>query len=381
MQVRGAVLEELGGDFIVQDLELSDPKANEVLIDLKACGVCHSDDHARTNDVPVTEEFGGGGFPWLNGHEGAGIVEAVGPGVTVVKPGDHVATSFIPSCGYCRWCATGRMYLCDNGAQILMGTQMDGTHRFHNAAGEGVGQLCMLGEFATKTVVPDLSVVKIPDHIGFDVACLLSCGVTTGWGSAAGRAEIKPGDTVVIWGIGGVGAAAVQGAAHAGAKRIFAIDPVDLKLEYAQAFGATDVINNAGKSIEEVLEPIHAVTNGQGAEVCVMTPGVNTTAMIGEGYQTICKDGTLVLTGVTSWEDTSIQAPVLEFIMSNKTIKGSLYGSQNPRHAIPHLIGMYETGQLKLEEMITTRYDLDNINDAFTDMQAGKNIRGVLMYE
>lgn len=381
MQVRGAVLEELGGDFVVQDLELDGPKDHEVLIDLKACGICHSDDHPRTNDVPVTEEFGGGGFPFLCGHEGAGVVEAVGPGVTAVEPGDHVATSFIPSCGYCRWCATGRMYLCDNGARILVGTQMDGTHRFHKPDGTGVNQMCMLGEFATKTVVPDLSVVKIPETIPFDLACLLSCGVTTGWGSAADRAGIRPGDTVVIWGIGGVGAAAVQGAVHAGAKRIFAVDPLDFKLEHAQALGATDVINNSDKSIEEVLEPIHAVTNGQGAEVCIMTPGVNTSAMTGEAYKTICKDGTLVLTGVTSWEDTSIEAPPLEFIMTNKTIKGTLYGSQNPRHAIPHLVGLWETGQLKLEEMVTNRYDISDVNQAFADMHDGKNIRGVLMYE
>lgn len=381
MQVKGAVLEELGGDFIVQDLELDAPKDNEVLIDLKACGICHSDDHARTNDVPITEEFGGGGFPWLNGHEGAGIVEAVGPGVTVVKPGDHVATSFIPSCGNCRWCATGRMFLCDNGAQILAGTQMDGTHRFHNSRGEGVGQLCMLGEFATKTVVPDLSVVKIPDHIPFDVACLLSCGVVTGWGSAAQRADIKPGDTVVVWGAGGVGSAAIQGAVHAGAKRVFAVDPVDFKLEHAQAFGATDVINNDGKSAEEIAEPIHAVTNGQGAEVVIMTPGVNSADQIGIAGSLVAKDGTLVLTGVPSWEETSIRTPVLEFIMMNKQVKGSLYGSMNPRHAIPHLIGMYETGQLKLDEMITSRYDLTDVNRGFDDLLGGRNIRGVLMYE
>lgn len=381
MQVRAAVLEELHGDFIVQDLELDEPKDHEVLIDLKACGVCHSDDHSRTGDVTISPEYGAGGFPWLSGHEGAGIVKAVGPGVTVVKPGDHVATSFIPSCGHCPYCASGRMWLCDNGEKLMVGTQMDGTHRFHNAAGQGVNQLCMLGEFATKTVVPDLSVVKIPKDIPFDIACLLSCGVVTGWGSAVGRAEVKPGDTVVVWGIGGVGAAAVQGAAHAGAKRIFAIDPVDFKLEHAQAFGATDVINNAGKSIEEVLAPIHAVTNGQGAEVCIMTPGVLTNEMIRDAYQTICKDGTLVLTAVANFQDVGLQVPVLEFTMSNKSIKGTLYGSQNPRHAIPHLIGMYETGQLKLDEMITKRYDIENINDAFADMHAGTNIRGVLMYE
>lgn len=381
MQVRGAVLEAEHSDFVVQDLELDPPKDNEVLIDLKACGICHSDDHARTGDVPVTEEFGGGGFPYLVGHEGAGIVEAVGPGVTVVKPGDHVATSFIPSCGYCRWCATGRMYLCDNGAQILTGTQMDGTHRFHTEDGKGVGQLCMLGEFATKTVVPDLSVVKIPEHIPFEHACLLSCGVTTGWGSAAERAGIKPGDTVVVWGCGGVGSSAIQGAAHAGAKRIFAIDRNDFKLEHAQMFGATDVINNEGKSIEEILEPIHAVTNGQGAEVCIMTPGVNDSDQIGQASATVCKDGTLVLTGVPNWKDDSIKTPVLEFIMMNKTVKGSLYGSMNPRHAIPHLIGLYETGQLKLAEMVTRQYEIDDANQAFDDLLAGRNIRGVFMYE
>ncbi|MEQ8719133.1 MAG: NDMA-dependent alcohol dehydrogenase [Acidimicrobiales bacterium] len=381
MQVRAAVLEAEHSDFVVQDLELDPPKDNEVLIDLKACGICHSDDHARTGDVPVTEDVGGGGFPCLLGHEGAGVVEAVGPGVTVVKPGDHVATSFIPSCGYCKWCATGRMWLCDNGRLLYSGTQMDGTHRFHTQDGTAVTQLGMLGEFSTKTVVPEMSIVKIPKHIPFEHACLLSCGVTTGWGSAAERAGIKPGDTVVVWGCGGVGSSAIQGAALAGAKRIFAVDPNDLKLEYAQSFGATDVINNDGKSMEEVLEPIHAVTNGQGAEVTIMTPGVVTGAMIGEAYQTICKGGTLVITGAASWKDKDVQVPILDFAMSNKTIKGTLYGSLNPRQAIPHLIGLYETGKLKLAEMVTAQYDIDDANQAFDDMLAGRNIRGVFMYE
>ncbi len=376
MRVKAAVIEGLNQGYAVQEVELDDPKDFEVMIDLKACGICHSDDHGITGDVPLEP-------PVIVGHEGAGIVEKVGRSVTSVKVGDHVCTSFIPSCGRCQWCATGRMYLCDRGALITVGTQLDGTHRFHklDEAGTGIGQLCMLGEFAEKTVVPEDSIVKIPHHIPFEHACLLSCGVVTGWGSAATRAGIKPGDVVVVWGCGGVGSNAIQGAAHSGAGRIFAIDPSEFKLEHAQGFGATDVINNAGKTIEEVLEPIFAVTNGQGAAVTIMTPGVNSAEMIGEAYRTVSKDGTLVLTGVTPWHVEHMNANILDLIMGNKTVKGSLYGSMNPRHAIPHLIGMYDTGQLKLAELITNRYSIDDINQGLADMHANKNIRGVVVYE
>ena len=346
-----------------------------MLIDLKACGVCHSDDHTRTGDVPTEH------FPWCTGHEGAGIVEKVGPGVSAVKVGDHVCTSFIPSCGFCKWCASGRMFLCDNGARIMTGSQMDETFRMHTSDGLDIGQLCMLGEFATKTVVPEMSVVPIPKDMPLDSACLLSCGVVTGWGSAVTRADVSPGDVVVVWGAGGVGANAIQGASHAGARKIFAVDPNEFKLEHAQTFGATDIIHNDGMEAEEVLAPILAATNGQGADITIMTPGVNSPEMIGEALESIAKDGTLVITGVTPVDVNHLNGNIFGFSMNNKTIKGSLYGSMNPRHAIPHLIDLYESGQLKLDELITKRYDINDVNDAFDDMLEGRNIRGVLMYE
>jgi NDMA-dependent alcohol dehydrogenase len=375
MQVRGAVIERVNQPLVVQDLELDDPRDFEVLIDLKACGVCHSDDHVLTGDIPMER------LPVLCGHEGAGIVEKVGPGVNSVRPGDHVCTSFIPSCGRCRWCATGRMYLCDLGAELFSGKLLDGTHRFHQMDGTGVGQMCMLGEFATKTVVPEQSIVQIPKTIPLDLACLLSCGVVTGWGSAVARGDVRPGDTVVVWGVGGVGANAVQGAVHAGAKKVFAVDPSDFKLEQAKRFGATDTINNDGIPIEAVLEPIHAVTNGQGADVCIMAPGVGSAEMIGEAFQAIAKDGTLVVTGASPMDVNHLQINALNLTMFNKQIRGSVYGSMNPRHAIPHLIDLYQAGLLKLDELITRRFDLDGINEAFDDMRSGRVVRGVLIYE
>lgn len=374
MQTQAMVLDAEGGAFTLEDLELDGASHREVLVELVACGVCHSDDHSRTGDVPAPT-------PLICGHEGAGIVREVGPGVTYVKEGDHVAMSFIPACGRCRWCARGQMFLCDRGSMILAGTQLDGTHRFHRADGEAVGQLCMLGAFARHTVVPEDSVVVVPSDLPLEAMSLLSCGVTTGWGAAVRRGEVKPGDVAVVWGIGGVGTAAVQGASHAGASRIFAVDPVARKLEWATEFGATDAIQNDGQSAADLAGPVMDATNGQGADVVIMTPGVNDADQLSAAYGMVAKGGTLVLVGVTPATFTDLQVPVLDLIMANKAIKGSLYGSANPQHEIGNLISMYRAGQLRLDEMITRRYPLADLNTAFADMFAGEVIRGVLTFD
>lgn len=374
MQTQAMVLDAEGGTFTLEDLELDGASHREVLVELVACGVCHSDDHSRTGDVPAPT-------PLICGHEGAGIVREVGAGVTYVKEGDHVAMSFIPACGRCRWCARGQMFLCDRGSMILAGTQLDGTHRFHRADGEAVGQLCMLGAFARHTVVPEDSVVVVPSDLPLEAMSLLSCGVTTGWGAAVRRGEVKPGDVAVVWGIGGVGTAAVQGASHAGASRIFAVDPVARKLEWATEFGATDAIQNDGQSAADLAGPVMDATNGQGADVVIMTPGVNDADQLSAAYGMVAKGGTLVLVGVTPATFTDLQVPVLDLIMANKAIKGSLYGSANPQHEIGNLISMYRAGQLRLDEMITRRYPLADLNTAFADMFAGEVIRGVLTFD
>jgi NDMA-dependent alcohol dehydrogenase len=249
METEAAILWGMGQDWKVETIELDPPKAGEVLVRIAASGMCHSDEHLRTGDL-------GGLYPIIGGHEGAGVVEEVGPEVQNLAPGDHVVFGFVPACGVCPSCARGHSSLCDTGALLMLGAQLDGTHRHHASGGQDLKTMVCLGTFAKHTVVNQASCVKILDHYPLDKACLIGCGVTTGWGSAVYAAEVKPGDDVVVIGIGGLGASAIQGARLAGAERIFAIDPVPFKLEMATKFGAT----HTAASVEEALQLVPEVT-------------------------------------------------------------------------------------------------------------------------
>ncbi len=232
MQTKAAILWETNTPWSVEDIELDAPKAGEVRVKLAASGMCHSDEHLATGDLPFE-------LPIIGGHEGAGVVEAVGEGVSWLAVGDHVVFGFIPSCGRCPSCSTGHQNLCDLGALMGLGMQItDGTSR-HHAQGKDLGLMCLLGTFAHHTVVNEASCIKIDDDVPLDRACLLGCGVVTGWGSAVYAAEVAPGDVVAVVGVGGIGANAIQGAKLAGAKQIWAIDPVEFKREKAMEFGAT----------------------------------------------------------------------------------------------------------------------------------------------
>lgn len=229
MKMNGAVLWGPQEDWSVEEVELDGPRDGEVLVTWEATGLCHSDHHPRAGDAPAM-------LPAVGGHEGAGVVQEVGPGVTSLKPGDHVIGSFIPACGRYRWCSTGRQNLCDFGALIMQGSMLDGSFR-RRARGKDVGAFSLLGTFAPVATVPEVSLVKIEDDIELSRACLVGCGITTGWGSAVNTAGVQPGDTVV--GIGGVGSGALQGARIAGAEKIIAVDLVPDKRRSAELFGAT----------------------------------------------------------------------------------------------------------------------------------------------
>ena len=232
MKTKAAILWETNTPWSVEEIELDPPKAGEVLVKIAASGMCHSDEHLVTGDLPFA-------LPIIGGHEGAGVVQEVGEGVSWLTPGDHVVFGFIPSCGRCASCSTGHQNLCDLGALMGLGKQVtDGTAR-HHAQGKDLGLMCLLGTFAHHTVVNEASCIKIDKDVPLDRACLLGCGVVTGWGSAVYAAEVKPGDTVAVVGVGGIGANAIQGAKLAGAKRIIAIDPIEFKREKAMEFGAT----------------------------------------------------------------------------------------------------------------------------------------------
>jgi NDMA-dependent alcohol dehydrogenase len=373
LKTKAAVLWGTHEDWKIEEVELGDPLAGEVRVKLTASGMCHSDEHFRVGDLVPLEP---GGFPFVGGHEGAGVVDAVGPGVTSLREGDHVVLGFIPACGRCPSCSAGHQNLCDNGATLISGEMIsDGGYRVQ-VQGKNASTMCLLGTFSPYIVAHESSAIKIEDDIPLDKAALVGCGVTTGWGSAVYAADVRAGETVVVIGIGGVGINAVQGAAMAGAKRVVAIDPVEFKREQAMAFGATHTFS----SMQEALEPLHELTWGRGAEKAIITVGRIEGSMIGEMMALIGKNGTGVVTGMGDMMSTDVSLSLFELAMLQKRLQGSIFGSANPRVDIPKLLGLYRDGQLKLDELVTKTYKLEDINQGYADMNAGKNIRGVIMY-
>jgi alcohol dehydrogenase (nicotinoprotein) len=370
MTTRAAVLHQPGQDWEITELDLDEPKAFEVLIRYKAAGLCHSDEHIR--------EEGGSHIrlPLVGGHEGAGVVEAVGEGVTRVAPGDHVVTSYIPSCGRCRYCSTGHQNLCDRGLYAGVGCLQDETFRFHRN-GEDFGGFCALGTFSDRTVVSEYSCVRIDEDIPFEVAALVGCGVTTGWCSAVRAGETRPGETVVILGIGGVGINAVQGARYAGAANVIAIDPNPFKREMASQLGATYTTGG----VEQAREELVGLTRGQMADLAVVTVGVLEPEITADAVSLVGKAGRVVLTSVSRADVKTVSLTGSPLVGWHKRIQGSLGGGSNPIYEMPRLLDLYRSGDLKLDEIITRRYALEEVNDGYRDLLDGKNIRGVILHE
>jgi NDMA-dependent alcohol dehydrogenase len=370
MKMNAAILWDVNQEWSVEEVELDPPQEGEVLVSFEATGLCHSDHHARTGDLA------GIPMPVIGGHEGAGIVQEVGPGVRTLAVGDHVVASFLPACGRCRWCATGQQNLCDFGALILAGTQIDGTYRRH-ARGQHVGAASLLGTFAQYGTVSETSLVKIDNDVPLSRACLLGCGITTGWGSAVNTAQVSPGDTVVVIGCGGIGSGAIQGARLAGAANIVVVDLVESKRDKAFQFGAT----HFATSMPEATELVGELTRGVMADSALITVGLVHGPMINEALDIIRKGGAVVLTALAPMSDVTPTLAMTMFTLFQKRLLGSLYGEANPRADIARLLGLYRQGKLLLDEAVTTEYKLKDINEAFDDMLAGRNIRGVVIHE
>jgi NDMA-dependent alcohol dehydrogenase len=368
MQTKAAILWETEKPWSVEDIELDEPQEGEVQVKLAASGMCHSDEHLVTGDLPFE-------LPIIGGHEGAGVVTKVGPGVSWLEEGDHVVFGFIPSCGRCPSCSTGHQNLCDLGALMALGKQIDGTSR-HHLQGQDLNLMCMLGTFAHDTVVNEASCIKIEKDVPLDRACLLGCGVVTGWGSSVYAAEVGPGDIVAVVGVGGIGANAIQGAKLAGAKQIWAIDPIESKREKAMEFGAT----HTAASMTEAIEPLGAASWGTMANKVVMTMGVGSGELMAEALALTAKRGRVVVTNIHPAMEMSASMSLLDLTLMEKQVVGSLFGSGNPRADIPKLLGLYREGQLDLDGLVTKEYTLDGVNDGYDDMRAGKNIRGVMVY-
>ncbi|KUI32941.1 alcohol dehydrogenase [Mycobacterium sp. IS-1742] len=370
MKTKGALIWEFNKPWSIEEIEIGDPVQDEVKIRMEASGMCHSDHHLVTGGIPMA------GFPVLGGHEGAGVVTEVGPGVEDLAPGDHVVLSFIPSCGRCPSCQAGLRNLCDLGAGLLNGTAVsDGTHRIH-ANGQPVFPMTLLGTFSPYMVVHKSSVVKIDPSVPFEVACLVGCGVTTGYGSAVRAGDIRPGDDVAVVGVGGVGMSALQGAVNAGARNVFVIEPVEWKRDAALKFGGT----HAYPDLESAFAGIAEVTQGLMAKKVIVTVGELHGNDVDNYVNLTSKGGTCVLTAIGSMLDTQVTLNLAMLTLLQKNLQGTIFGGGNPHFDIPQLLSMYKAGKLNLDDMITRQYKLEQINEGYSDMLEGKNIRGVIRY-
>jgi Zn-dependent alcohol dehydrogenase len=314
--------------------------------------------------------------PMVLGHEAAGVVEDVGAAVGGISDRDHFALIFIPACGNCHWCRRGLHNFCVHGPRITAGPQLDGSYRRRDRAGNRVGAFCMIGGFAERTVVDQASVLVIDNDIPLDLACLVACGVTAGVGAARHRVRVARGESVLVVGCGGDGMNVVQGAALCGAGKIIAADIVPAKLDWAPAFGATHCVNAQG---EDLSRAVLDLTGGIGVDhafVCI-DPAVT----LLPAFRATAKGGNVVVTALTPDTVTGIAIPPLELLVTQKAIMGAVYGFASPRLQIPELFALYRNGSPKLRELITRTYRLDEINHGYANLEAGKNLRGVVVFD
>lgn len=358
-----AVVAHAVDEFSVVNVDLDPPKTGEVLIKMKATGICHSDLSIINGTIRWK-------LPSVLGHEGAGIVEEVGEGVTQVKPGDHVVLSFVPNCGDCFHCDRGEPNLCQKNKPH--GGLIDGTSRV-KLDGQEISVMSFLGNMAEYCVVPEACVVAIDKSHDFKAAALVGCGVTTGVGAAIKTAQVKPGSTVAVFGCGGVGLNVIQGAKIAGAARIIAVDLSTEKLELAKAFGATDVVPPNGEAFKQILE----MTGGIGVDYAFEVVGSG--KLVEQCFKATRMNGMTVLVGVGRADDRfSFNAMIVPF--TAKTIKGCMYGSANFKVDFPMYLDLYRQGKLDLDSLITRTYSIDEAPQAFADLESGVNARGVIVY-
>jgi S-(hydroxymethyl)glutathione dehydrogenase/alcohol dehydrogenase len=352
----------VGAPLEVVDLRLDEPRHGEVRVRLHAAGVCHS-------DLSIAEGRIGSPLPVVLGHEGAGVVEAVGPGVRSVAPGDHVVISWVPMCGRCSFCLNGQPQLCTSGA-YTPGVMEDGSTRLHDGDGD-IHHGLHAATFAEATVVREGSVVRIDPDVPFAAAALVGCAVTTGVGAALRTAEVRAGESVVVIGCGGVGLSVIQGCRLAGASRIVAVDTVPARLAAAQRFGATDaVVGGDGASGE-----VRRLTAKLGADVVFEVAGHP--ALQRQAWDMTRRGGRTILVGVPA-QDGETSFPSLLLAVSEKTLKGCYYGSAHPPRDFPWLLGLYRAGRLDLDSLVTQTLPLDGVNQALDAMRRGEQLRTVL---
>ena len=364
--MKAAVLYEYDTPLVVEELELDEPKGGEVLVKTGAAGICRSDYHFMKGEARTT-------LPVVLGHEGAGVVERVGEDVTRVKPGDHVILSFVPNCGHCHFCTTGRPNLCDLHA-ATPGTMYDGTTRLH----KGDQRITHFGKvacFAEHTVVPETGCIPVPKTVPLDRAALIGCCVTTGVGAAIFNAQVQPGSTVVVVGCGGVGLNVIQGARLLNASKIIAVDIREGQLEFAMKFGATNAVN---ASHQDAVARVKEITDGLGADYSFEVYGSAET--IEEAYAMARKGGTVVVVGIAPMGEKAAIDPV-SLVRNETVLKGCYYGSARCHVDMPKIVDLYLSGSLNLDDFITRRYELGQINQAYEDLVRGEVGRGVIIFQ
>jgi len=357
--MKAAVCYEFGKPLVVEEIDIDPPKKSEVKVRIGATAICHSDIHSIKGEL-------GGGVPLVPGHESAGWVEEVGEGVTSLKPGDGVVVSLLKSCGHCLFCRTGRPFLCEADWPHTI------ERRLHNKKGEGLRASTGVGGFAEYVIVDQSQCVVVPEDLPMDRAALLACGVITGFGAVVNRAQVKPMESVVVIGIGGVGLNSVQGAALSGANQIIAVDVLDSKLEAAKAFGATHTVRADAR---DAVKQVQALTAGRGSDYVMVTVG--STTAIQQGYAMAGPRGMIVVVGLSPRGE-SLTLPV--FFGGERMVTSSSMGTTKLAVDVPKLVALYQAGRLKLDELITARYPLEKINQAIASVERGEALRNVIMF-
>ncbi len=364
--MKAAVLYKPNTPLEIQELEQDPPRAGEVLVRIGAAGVCASDHHIMTGNAAFP-------LPSVLGHEGAGTVEAVGEGVTSVKPGDRCILSFVSNCGHCGMCLSGHPQLCDTN-QATGSRQFDGSARLRDSAGVEILQMAKLGVFAEKIVAPAQACFPMPDAVPMDVAALMGCSVATGLGGIVHQPGVEPGMTVAVFGCGGVGLNTIQGARLVNASRIIAVDIYDHKLEFTKSFGATDLVN------ARQVDPVAAVREltGGGVDFAFDTFGSGETSR--QAIESLGKNGAAVIIGLAPMEDRA-QIDLVDLVRKQKHLVGSYYGSGSPHQTFGRLVDLYLNGRIDVDGIIQRRYPLDQINEGFDALERGENGRGVIVFE
>ncbi len=360
--MKAAVCYELGKPLVIEEIDIDEPHDGEVKVRLVATAICHSDVHAIRGDW-------GGEVPFVAGHEAAGIVEKIGENVTRIKPGERVVVSLLRSCQQCFYCTTGVPHLCTHEFAL------DRETRLVNKRGEPIRHGIKTAAFAEYTIVHQTQVVKMPEDMPLDAAALLACGVITGLGAVVNTAKVEPARSVVVIGVGGVGLNSIQGAVLVGAHPIIAIDLLDNKLTAARSFGATHTINSTQN--DTLAETVRELTSGRGADYVFVTVG--STAAVAQGLELIGKQGTEVLVGIPETGGT-VPLPIGQMIFGERRIVGSPMGSTHLSVDVPRLVKLYQHKRLKLDELITARFPLEQINEAIESMERGEALRNVIMF-